>query len=294
MRRGEAVTPVLEVGGTHVTAALVDAVPLAVRSTRRVPLDAQGSADSIMGELVAAARALGELPPSTWGVAIPGPFDYEAGVGRFAGVAKFDALNGVDVGAWLTRELASVEAVGFLNDADAFGLGEAVAGAGRGLARSVTITLGTGVGSAFVRDGACVHDGDDVPPGGYAHELEVAGKPLEETASRRAIMAGYRARGGADLDVADIAGLAIAGEAAALGAFRDAYEGLAVGLAPYLIAFEAEALIIGGSIARSWQLVESILVPALRRMGASTPVKPCERPDHAPLIGAAWFVRTVE
>ena len=52
----------------------------------------------------------------------------------------------------------------FLNDAEAFLLGESVAGAARGHAPRVGITLGTGLGSAFLADGEIVRSGPDVPP----------------------------------------------------------------------------------------------------------------------------------
>ncbi|MFE7578134.1 ROK family protein, partial [Streptomyces sp. NPDC057521] len=92
--------PVLEIGGTHVTAAVIDTA-----SARPAPLTVVREpvpADAPAGELldaIAAAGARAEAPAGAhWGVAIPGPFDYETGVGRFRGIGKFEALHGVDVG----------------------------------------------------------------------------------------------------------------------------------------------------------------------------------------------------
>ena len=62
---------------------------------------------------------------STLGVAMPGPFDYDTGIGRFHDVGKFDALNGVDVGAALRpRRPGLPPAIAFVNDAAAFAIGE--------------------------------------------------------------------------------------------------------------------------------------------------------------------------
>ncbi len=78
---------------------------------------------------------------------MPGPFDYPTGVGRFAGVGKFESLAGVDVGAGLRERLTGrAERLCFLNDADAFAIGEYRAGAARGHQRVVCLTLGTGWG----------------------------------------------------------------------------------------------------------------------------------------------------
>ena len=58
-----------------------------------------------------------------------------------------------------------VHAVQFLNDADAFALGEWWAGAAKGGRRVVAATLGTGLGSAFLADGHIVHDAPGIPAG---------------------------------------------------------------------------------------------------------------------------------
>lgn len=106
-------------------------------------------------------------PGARWGVAVPGPFDYAKGVALFAGVGKFEALYGVDVRAALLGGLWQRPGdVVFLNDAHAFLAGEWTGGAAHGHRRAVGITLGTGVGSAFLADGLIREDGSGVPPGG--------------------------------------------------------------------------------------------------------------------------------
>ena len=61
----------------------------------------------------------------------------------------------------------------FLNDADAFGLGEWWTGRQRGARRIVAATLGTGFGSAFLADGRVVH-GPGIPPGGEIYRISTA------------------------------------------------------------------------------------------------------------------------
>ncbi|MEC3992560.1 ROK family protein [Actinacidiphila sp. DG2A-62] len=319
--------PVLDVGGTHVTAALVDpadGLPVPASVTRR-ELGSHAGADGILDAIAEAAAGLpaGHLP--RWGVAMPGPFDYAAGIGRFSGVGKFESLSGVDVGAGLLRRLAGrAERMCFLNDADAFALGEYRAGAAAGHERVLCLTLGTGVGSSFLR-GRPVHDGPDVPPEGHAHRLTVAGRPLEDTVSRRAMrahyarlaaaagsreddLAGERARGGGadgadDLaddrageraapDVREIAARAARGDAVAAEVFRYAFDALGRALAPWAGRFGAGAVVVGGSMARSWDLVAPALAGGLAAAGGpAAAVLPARRPDHAPLIGAAQWVR---
>lgn len=291
--------PVLDVGGTHVTAALVDpvggrAVPAAVI---REPLDAHAAADAVLDAIARAALALPDGHDTRWGVAMPGPFDYATGVGRFSGVGKFESLSGVDVGAGLRARLGGrAERLRFLNDADAFALGEYGSGAAAGHDRVVCLTLGTGVGSSFLSAGRPVHTGPLVPPDGYAHRLTVHGRPLEDTVSRRGIRSHYArlspAADGHLPDVRELAARAVKGDSAAAEAFRHAFGALGLALAPWLGRFEATAVVVGGSVARSWDLVHPALTTGLGASGgAAVPVLPARLPEEAPLIGAARWAR---
>ena len=150
---------------THASSRWVDAEWRAGPECAHVPLRSDAPAAEILDGLAACVAALGELDGRVLAAAVPGPFDYDAGIGRYRDVGKYEALNGVDVRAGLTERLPSPPArITFLNDAQAFGLGEWLTGAGRPYTRVLAITLGTGVGSAFVDDGTVVTTGDRVPP----------------------------------------------------------------------------------------------------------------------------------
>jgi len=281
------IVPVLEIGGSHLMAAAVrmdGPVPKVVRQ-RRWPVEPDTTADAFIATMLNAAAWL-EVPGGVdWGVAIPGPFDYDAGVGRFEGVGKFEALNGFDVRAAFTAGLPEPPGqVVFLNDADSFGVGECAAGAGRGFRRVIGLTLGTGVGSAFVVDGVPLSEGPGVPPEGEAHFVLWGGAELEETMSRRAIRRAYRERTGQDLDVHEIAALARSAPGVAAEVLERAFRALGEAMAPYARDFDAEAMILGGSIAGSFDLIEAPLRKGLDR---DLVLRQALDPEHAPLIGAA-------
>ena len=283
--------PALEIGGTHVAGAMVDlGRSVVVDGTRiRLSLDADGTAESIVATILECADRLAATPGSTWGVAIPAPFDYVTGTGGFEGVAKFGSLRGVNVGRRLLDGLPTDSSVVFLNDADAFLMGERAAGAAVGYARVAGITLGTGIGSAFLADGRIVSAGPDVPPEGEVHLLLIDDRPLEDTVSRRAIVAAYERLSGSagsepTPDVREIADLARHGDAAARAAIDGPLEKLGHALAPWLERFGATALVVGGSMAGSWDLVE----PALRTgIPNRVALLRARLPDEAALIGAA-------
>ncbi|MFI1676147.1 ROK family protein [Streptomyces sp. NPDC020607] len=287
--------PVLELGGTHVTAALADPGTATVLRRVREPVRARGSAEHVLGALVRCAGELDAPAGEVWGVAVPGPFDHDKGIARFAGVGKFDDLYGIDVRAVLLDAVwpRPAHAV-FLNDAHAFLLGEWRSGAARGHERCAGITLGTGVGSAFLVAGRARHEGPGIPPQGRIDLVAAAGRPLEDTVSRRAILAHY---GGADapldpdLDVSDVADRARAGERRARRVLDEAFTTLGAVLAPHLRDFEATVLVVGGAMATSWDLLR----PALRAGLGDTPVtlRPAGLGEDAALVGAAAHAAAV-
>ncbi|MGI8678517.1 MAG: ROK family protein [Jatrophihabitans sp.] len=276
--------PVLEIGGTHVSSALVDASTWQVERTFRAALDADGPAEDLLDAFVTAAVELGSCS-ARWGVAMPDPFDYVSGIALFEGVGKFGALRGVDVGAALRARLGAD--VAFLNDADAFVLGEWAAGSARGSARCVGLTLGTGVGSGWVVDGRVVDPGD--PAGGRIHTASVDGRPLEDVVSRRALRHEFAAAGGpASADVREITALARAGDVVARRVVDAAYSSLGTVVGPRVAAFGADVLVVGGSVAAAWDVLAGPFGAGAERAGAVLPpVRVVADSDHSALVGAA-------
>ena len=254
---------VLEVGGSHVTGACVDLAPATAepvgRTARRV-LDSAGSAESILATLCEVGAQLDAPAGTRWAVAFPGPFDYEAGIGRFEGVAKFEALRDVDVRAALAAGLGAPPMdLQFVNDADAFALGVWSLGTGEG--RLICLTLGTGIGSAFVTDGVAVRDGDTVPPDAEIHLTSWQGRPLEDSVSHRAVVRAYAAATGVTVPgVREVVERSRAGDVAAATVIRSAFEALGEAVAPWVDRFAATDLTFGGSMAGAWDVLE----PAVR------------------------------
>lgn len=125
-----------------------------------VPHDSPTAADLIIREatttdLPALIRSVGEealagRTPAGVGLAVPGLIDDRGIIVSLPG--KHAGIEGVDLPA-LLHEMFGCTAV-VLNDAIAYGLGEATAGSGMGCARVVVVTLGTGVGVTVIENGA--------------------------------------------------------------------------------------------------------------------------------------------
>jgi glucokinase len=288
----------LEIGGTHVISALVNrrAGVLVPGSVRRRSIDPHAPADELINGFAAAMTDAQAAPDVRWGVAIPGPFDYRHGIGLFKDVGKFDALLDVNLTVRLHAALPHLTGnITFVNDADAFAVGEWRQGVTAAAARCVGITLGSGVGSSFLDNGIPVTTGTTVPPHGRVHRLKIGTADLEDVVSRRAILARYLAGPNVThvpgLDVHDVFERSRRGDDWATHVLEDAFRALGGALAPWFTRFEATAVAFGGAMTGSWDLI----LPPLRR-GLTTAdaridieLLPAADTERSALVGAAMY-----
>jgi glucokinase len=275
----ERVVAALDVGGTSIKTGVVRGDTTrepAVELGPSLPTLAQSDADTILGRLAEVAELALGIDTAAVGLAIAicGPFDLNAGESRMRGVAKFEAIHGVDLRAAL-RERTSVGdlPIRFARDAESAGTGEALIGAGRGVDRMMIITLGTGMGT-------CVTD--------HAWPVEyVDGFGVEHLGMRDTPWAGrsddvLSARG-----LADRLGVTTA-------ELRDAVDDplnaevvydhghrLGTFLAPVVTEFDAQLLVIGGGLSAAFDRFG----PAIQSHLA-VPVRPIALGAAGPILGA--------
>jgi glucokinase len=283
----------LDVGGTTIDTACVTADGELIGGLLESASPAAGTKDEIINEL---ARVIGEARArvgGAWvtdcGIAIPGPFDYAAGVSHM--VHKFQAVHGVALGS-LLRAKTGLPTY-FVNDADAFGLGVSW----RQLPdtkRFVALTIGTGLGSSFIEDGENVQAGDRVPPSGEVWNLPFADGILEDRVSARGVVARYGQAGGAGRSASkatakEVSALALRGNPAAVAAYQALGSALGAGLAPVLARFAPETVVIGGKLGQSLELFRPAMQQALAETGLpGLPVIPAAAGNLA-IWGAARY-----
>lgn len=280
---------VYDVGGSHVASAVCHGGDYRLGPVASALYPAEQTGDAFVGFLhsLGLEASAGLEAVSGAELAFPGPFDFAAGISLMR--HKLPFLYGVDLRQALAQRFGwQPVQVRFLHDAGAFLLGEIGAGAARGLPRSVGITLGTGIGSAFAIDGRVVTDGPGVPPGGEIWDLPFEGGILEDSLSTRAIQCNYQKRTGKMLEVAEIAAEAASNpDAATVFAEFGCYLGLALRM--LLTEFAPQVVVLGGGISRS----SSLFLPAAQGHleGLNLRVLPSALYDQAPLVGAAvaWF-----
>ena len=281
----------LDIGGTTVKVGRVGP-DLGLRGEVVVrPIRSSGSAEAIEEDLRSAVGAAmrGDVPVEGVGVALPDPADYLTGT------------------LWMEHKLAALKGrslvpllggrdrpVAFVNDAEAFALGEAVRGAGQGGGRLLAVTLGTGFGSAFLDGLEALSTGPGVPPLGRLWNQPFAEGPetIEARLGRAALEACYVALGGeAGVSLAEAAERARRGEAAALALFAELAVRLAQGLASPVRAFRPDRIVVGGAVAQSHALfLPAAEVALAEALGHRVPLLPSALGRGAALTGAAWVL----
>ena len=273
----------LDVGGSSVKSALVANGQHILGSVCVDEIQSDASATEILHRFAAiiSNHLERESYVTRLAFAFPGPFDYEQGISLIQGQAKYDGLYRLNVGTKL-KEMLALPALEmrYRNDAEAAILGEALYGAGVPYDRLLGVTLGTGLGSAFVAEGNIITQGEDVPQHGWLYSCMVGNQRADDVFSTRGLLARLRTRG---IQVADLADLVhVSKEQAVEDALHSFGTDLGMFLKPFVSNFRAESVLVTGGIAESWERFS----PSLRY---SLPVPPLKGTlgSRAALFGAA-------
>lgn len=262
----------LDVGGTTVKSALCDLHGQLVSGVNITSVDSRGSRSVILKRfseiltgLVAQSNKM-NLEPVGLAVAFPGPFDYEKGICLIKGVNKYEALYGMDLSGFFRNEVTVTELFPVIFDADswAFTRGQYLKGAAIGARRIIGITIGTGLGSAFMEEGRIVQNERGIPPYGWIGNLPFGKGILDDRISRRGILARYREISDSlqvDLDVKDLYNLAVKGDTVCMKLFCETGSLLAEALIPFIKIFYPDVIVLGGKISGAYEFIG----PALRK-----------------------------
>jgi Transcriptional regulator/sugar kinase len=287
-----------DIGGSHISCAAIDLISgkiLRNTLTER-EVNNQAHANVIINVWTEALTgALSKVPTGSVkgiGFAMPGPFDYVRGICYIRGVAKYENLYGFNISDAIALSLEADEnfLIRFMNDASSFAVGEAWAGSASGVNRSLSITLGTGFGSAFISDKIPVVDGPEVPKLGCVYHIPYKEGIADDYFSTRWFLGRYKALTGKEMkgvrELADIAGT----DKVAAGLFTEFGTELGAFLAPFLKKFNAEMLVIGGNISNAYNLFGELLEASLKKEKCNCRVTLSKLKEDAALLGSAYLL----
>lgn len=289
----------VDVGGSHVSCAACNIEEKRyLRDTfSESDLDNQGTADEIIGvwsrTIQQTIDKVGLKNVAGIGFAMPGPFDYAKGIAMFKGNnKKYENIYGLNVPEALRIKLNLPDSfpIRFINDATAFAIGEDWIGMASGSKRSMAITLGTGFGSAFLSDRLPVVSGSEVPEMGCVWYLPFENGTADDYFSTRGFLNRYFEKTG--VQVSGVKALAqLADEQVdAKMLFEDFGNKLGLFLAPWVVKFGVEVLVIGGNISYAFHLFGESLKTSLEANGADIRIAVSELKESASMIGSAVLV----
>src|SRR6185437_4446238 len=296
----------IDIGGSHISSALIKPGENALISsnsfTRKKIHSSAKSAETILNEWADAIHdSLKKLNGHVLrgiGIAMPGPFDYREGISLIKGVNKYDALYGINIKEALRNRL-NIEydlPIIFENDASCFGLGECISGEAKGFKKVIAITLGTGLGACFIRENKILHSANGIPKGGYLYDCPFKNGIAEDYISSHWLMAEFFQATGKSLTVKEISDIArIESDKEALNIFSMFGKNIADLLATWIQSFQADCLVIGGSIAQSSDLFLPSLTKALKDKPAnSIPIKLSNKMELSAIAGATQLFENVD
>jgi glucokinase len=287
-----------DIGGSHISCAAIDLVSgKIIRNTlTERSVDNQAQANAIIGTWTQALSAVLEKVPlenvKGIGFAMPGPFDYVKGISYIRGVAKYENLYGINITDAISNSLGAKDGflIRFMNDASSFAVGEAWAGSAANFNRSLSITLGTGFGSAFISNRIPIVDGPEVPKLGCIYHIPYKDGIADDYFSTRGLLSRYKKLTGKELvGVKELASLA-GTEKAVKDLFTDFGDNAGLFLAPWLKNFKAEILVIGGNISHAYNLFGDVFESRLKKENCFCKVAISKLKEDAALLGSGYLL----
>jgi glucokinase len=287
-----------DIGGSHISCAAIDLLSgKIIRDTlTERPVDNQAAANVIIGAWSEALWSVLKKVPRKQvkgiGFAMPGPFDYVKGISYIRGVAKYENLYGINISDAISVNLGIQDGflIRFMNDASSFAVGEAWQGSAAGFNRSLSITLGTGFGSAFISDRIPIVDGPEVPKLGCIYHLPYKDGIADDYFSTRGLLSRYKKLTGKELSgVKELSALA-ATDKQVSELFIDFGDNAGMFLAPWLKIFRAEILVIGGNISHAYNLFGEVFEERLRKENCFCKVAISKLKEDAALLGSSFLL----
>ena len=285
----------LDIGGTHITAAVIDIVAMKVldSSLHKEFFDSNLPAVEVMDIWESAIRiswansGIKELEGIA--ISIPGPFDYANGICWIKDQTKYENFHGLNIRNLIQERLNLSDdfPILFENDAVCFGKGEVFKNAENLSKKIMAVTLGTGLGACFIDKGKAIDDANEVPPDGEIYNIPYKQGIAEDYVSFRGLLSHYFDISGITINNGlELFNLATANDAMAIKVFNDFGQDLAAIVIPWLKKFNAEGFIIGGNIANANAFFLSSFVEEIKKSDCEIKVSVSTDNEMAALLGA--------
>lgn len=283
----------VDVGGSHVISSVVDITELKIieGTTFSVKVDNKASKDDIFKNWSEAINqsieSSGIREDIKIGFAMPGPFHYKTGLAMFVGNnEKYESLYNVSIPDELQKYLKSLRSdYRFLNDATAFGVGVASMGKAKDYSKVVAITLGTGFGSAFIKDGVPKVNAEDVPKYGFMWDKPYKGGLGDDYFSTRWCIQRYKEITG--VEATGVKEIAEANNDSSRKLFVEFGSNMAEFMLPFLKKYQPDLIVLGGNVSKASKFFLPALKSKMEDAGVHTGFEISNVLEEAAIIGSA-------
>jgi predicted NBD/HSP70 family sugar kinase/mannose-6-phosphate isomerase class I len=280
----------IDVGGSHIALSVIDCHSFQnnVEQINRYEINSYAQASEIVGFIAQKIVEQFLLEPDIDGIgfAFPGPFHYQTGTSIIKDVGgKFEKTFGLDIKQAI-KDFTGLyhQKICFANDAHCFALG-AFRLYQLKSKRTLFLTLGTGIGSAYIHNGSLLINHNEVPPDGYLYNQPFLSGKAEDFFSARWIESEYqKLTGKSGKSVKDLAEEK-SPESATV--FKTYGTNLGRFLVSWLTKYQCDELVIGGSIARANSCFKSALEEELQHVNPLHTIRFCQNTEECILAGAA-------
>jgi len=285
-----------DVGGSHISVIVMDMEKETILGNCKscYTVDNKASANEILESWkIAIEKSISGIERdqlSGIGMAMPGPFDYSKGIALFTEeVNKFENLYGINVAVELKQILDFPDDVPirFVNDATAFAIGDAWKGKSSDSKKAITITLGTGLGAAFIESGIPVIERNDVPPNGCLYHLPYKDGIANDYFCTGWFVHNYFKRTGQPVHGVKEIARQTSTNPEFIKIFDEFGASLGEFLTPWIQKFNADYLVLGGNIARAYDLFGPAFSSALKSRNMDIKIELSKHMENSAMMGSA-------
>lgn len=295
----------VDIGGSHISSAAVNGNDFVIIPGTYFSgaVDSKASKEviikkwaEIINQTIQIIQETYDYPPNdAIGIAfsMPGPFQYETGIAMFEGNDKYESLYNVSVADELLKYLSTTKvSFRFLNDASCFGVGGSLKQESELNSKVIAVTLGTGFGAAFLDNKLPITQGSNVPHNGCLWDKPFQDSIADNYFSTRWFLNQYENITGNKLTdgVKEIAGIE---DYSTAKIFDDFANNLSEFLAPFILDFDADLLILGGNIAKSNRLFLPKFQDNLKKKNIDISISIIENTEQTSILGSSYLFNEV-
>lgn len=258
----------VDIGGSHIVSAAVNLSTFEIlpQTTYSVKINNKEPKDIVLENWSKAINRTIESASlhnkANIGFAIPGPFNYSTGVAMYEGDNdKYENLYRVSILDELPKFINSdIIELKFLNDATSFGVGVSTQGKAKDCKKIVVVTLGTGFGSAFIKNGIPQVNTDEVPEGGCLWDKPFSLGISDDYFSTRWCIDRYQEL--SSEKAKGVKEVAMANNEYSKIVFDEFGSNMAKFMIPYIENFRPDIIVMGGNVSKA----SNLFLPAFKNV----------------------------